>query len=514
MRTIGASKFIDSIYVGLHVQMDGINGDANSIISMMDYLGVHNFRDSPATAGMANAVSVQTKLAEHGYGGMYIVGGNFGSDYLTEQMQAVERLAFSVRYIEGPNEPNFYDEVRASDGSLIYYQYDGKSGTEAVHEQQADIYDWAHERLPGISVAATSAPGWMEWHPDKWNEPNADLANLHVYSIPHFVNGHEQTEMAFAIDSNVRYGAPYAINSGGRFIVSETGGNNSPSNNVSYSSDETQAKTVLKSVFGNLAAGAEAVAIHDLVDGPAGADTGWGLFREDGSAKFSGAALAQSLRLISGSSDGGSPAEGSGFDFSVQNAPNSYTLGIQTNNREMVAVWGDDGDTRNVSVTFDKLVGWINVHDTLGGGSAYLNFGSTASFQTIYDRPFIFEMVVPTDAYRIVQSFYKGALNAIGDGNGVVHHVSHIVANGWSKGQVANDFINAMPTMDDLTFVQTLYHNSLERNAQSEESGWWLDRMHEGLSRADVLVGIANSPESFSHMQYVRTAAETDTLIG
>ena len=512
MTVIGSNQLINSLYVGLHVQSTGSPyGSAQNIINAMNYLGIHNFRDSPATAGMTQAAATQTALAEYGFGGMYILGGNFGPSYLTEQLQALGRIGYSARFVEGPNEPNYYDHVVDSNGNVTYYEYKGQYGSEGVLAQHRDIYNWVHSNLYGVGVVAPSSPGWFEYHPSTWNIAEADFGNAHAYGPVR--NGGQYADVTFTIHSNVTYAVPYATSAGGKWVMSE-GGGNTQQGNPAYTTEEVQAKSILKTIIGGFGAGASAVSIHDLYDAGPGEDPGWGLFHNDGSAKWSAWAVQHLTNFLKDTSPVAASVQGTDFGYWVDNAPNQYTLGIQFANKEVVAVWGDTADQRTVTVHFDKMVGWINVHDTLGGGSAYLGFGSSASFTTIYDRPFLFELVLPMEQYKTVQAFYDTAFNVVGDGDGVTWHVNHLVANGWSNAQVAQDFVNVMPAMDDWDFVRTLYRNGLEREGSEAEVNWWVNHLHTDMSRADVLNYIATSPESFNGMQTFRASAEYQTLIG
>ncbi|WP_332855500.1 DUF4214 domain-containing protein [Duganella sp. S19_KUP01_CR8] len=101
-------------------------------------------------------------------------------------------------------------------------------------------------------------------------------------------------------------------------------------------------------------------------------------------------------------------------------------------------------------------------------------------------------------AYRL----YQSAFNRAPDSGGVGYWIN-VLDHGVSLKTVAQGFIDspefktlygAAPT--DQAFITNLYNNVLHRAPDAGGSSFWMDRLHEGVSRVDVLMAFSESVEN------------------
>ncbi len=101
-------------------------------------------------------------------------------------------------------------------------------------------------------------------------------------------------------------------------------------------------------------------------------------------------------------------------------------------------------------------------------------------------------------AYRLYQSAFNRAPDSGGVGywiNVLDHGVSlKTVAQGFIDSQEFKTLYGAAPT--DQQFVTNLYNNVLHRAPDTGGNSFWMDRLHDGVSRADVLMGFSESVEN------------------
>ncbi|RFP08044.1 MULTISPECIES: DUF4214 domain-containing protein [unclassified Duganella] len=101
-------------------------------------------------------------------------------------------------------------------------------------------------------------------------------------------------------------------------------------------------------------------------------------------------------------------------------------------------------------------------------------------------------------AYRL----YQSAFNRAPDSGGVGYWINVLdrgvelktVAQGFIDSQEFKTLYGAAPT--DQQFVTNLYNNVLHRAPDAGGNSFWLDRLHDGVSRADLLTGFSESVEN------------------
>jgi hypothetical protein len=101
----------------------------------------------------------------------------------------------------------------------------------------------------------------------------------------------------------------------------------------------------------------------------------------------------------------------------------------------------------------------------------------------------------------VLNRLYDAALDREPDLPGLVYHAA--LLGPFSAGQLAAGVL-ASPewqerfgadTASDAAFVQQVYRNALERDADAAALDFWTGALNRGTSRADVLVAISEGPE-------------------
>ncbi|MDN3523658.1 DUF4214 domain-containing protein [Halomonas sabkhae] len=102
-------------------------------------------------------------------------------------------------------------------------------------------------------------------------------------------------------------------------------------------------------------------------------------------------------------------------------------------------------------------------------------------------------------AYRL----YDAALDREGDQGGLSFYTNQL-DNGASLGQVANSLLNSaeftqnfgsVNGMSDAEYVEFLYQNVLERDADAGGEAFYLEQLGQGAGRGDVLASVSESEE-------------------
>ena len=113
---------------------------------------------------------------------------------------------------------------------------------------------------------------------------------------------------------------------------------------------------------------------------------------------------------------------------------------------------------------------------------------------------------VPNATASAIDRLYLGLLDRSADASGLVDW-NGAVQGGSSFHQVADGVINsgefqsAHAGISNHDFVDLLYQNALGRDVDDDPSGQtWITALNGGGSRADVALGIAESPEATFHL--------------
>jgi hypothetical protein len=101
-----------------------------------------------------------------------------------------------------------------------------------------------------------------------------------------------------------------------------------------------------------------------------------------------------------------------------------------------------------------------------------------------------------------VLRLYQAGLGRSPDVDGLSFWTSNVDDSRVSLADVANsfatspEFIHNYGSLSDLAFVQQLYQNVLNRSGDTGGAQFWQGQMASGVSRGQVLVGFAESPEN------------------
>lgn len=79
--------------------------------------------------------------------------------------------------------------------------------------------------------------------------------------------------------------------------------------------------------------------------------------------------------------------------------------------------------------------------------------------------------------------------------------------SGISLTAIANEFINSQEfgrlygnNTSNAQFVNALYNNVLDRNADAEGANFWEQALNQGYSRAQILLAFSESNEGVAHV--------------
>ncbi|GAA0270216.1 hypothetical protein LNAOJCKE_5720 [Methylorubrum aminovorans] len=129
---------------------------------------------------------------------------------------------------------------------------------------------------------------------------------------------------------------------------------------------------------------------------------------------------------------------------------------------------------------------------------------NVAGLQPALDRGIFTADAHATDAAR----FYYGILDRAPDAAGLTFF-AQVGAQGTSLTSLAQSFLDSAEyasthaNLTDAAFVQALYEGALGRSADAARLQGWTDALTHGATRADVAVGIAESPEAHVHLASV-----------
>lgn len=113
-----------------------------------------------------------------------------------------------------------------------------------------------------------------------------------------------------------------------------------------------------------------------------------------------------------------------------------------------------------------------------------------------------------------------GVLDRVPDQSGIRYWVDRVMS-GTEIKTVAEGFLNLsshfkdIAQSDDVSFVDQLYLNVLDRSPDAAGQNFWLNALRDGASRADLLLGFINSEEFvISNQAKVEIAIDYIGLLG
>jgi hypothetical protein len=111
-----------------------------------------------------------------------------------------------------------------------------------------------------------------------------------------------------------------------------------------------------------------------------------------------------------------------------------------------------------------------------------------------------------------VANLYDTAFDRLPDLGGLSSWVSLLHTGNLTLQAVANSFYNsdeasALRGLNDSDFINAIYNNALDRDAEAAGTASWLTQLNSGMSRADVMLAISSSDE---HQQITADQFQSD----
>lgn len=158
-----------------------------------------------------------------------------------------------------------------------------------------------------------------------------------------------------------------------------------------------------------------------------------------------------------------------------------------------------NGDVENFNI-IDLGDGELFVHNKLNPlNSSAIRNAEILSFETPAgtDNVALVENETEATAMRLYEAFFDRSA----DIDGAEYWLGQLEAGAVSLTDIANGFQNseefqANGELDDSAFVELLYENALDREADEAGKDFWVEQLEGGVSRADVAISIVGSSEA------------------
>jgi hypothetical protein len=149
-----------------------------------------------------------------------------------------------------------------------------------------------------------------------------------------------------------------------------------------------------------------------------------------------------------------------------------------------VSYWADQ--VNNGSATLgDIVVAFANSQEAVNANAATMAAG-------VWDRD---------EGAIAVANLYDTAFNRLADLDGMAHWVNQLHTTDTSVGDIATAFYNsaegqnAFGALGDADYINAIYQNALNRQADSGGMTFWMNELANGADRADIMLSISNSAE-------------------
>lgn len=189
------------------------------------------------------------------------------------------------------------------------------------------------------------------------------------------------------------------------------------------------------------------------------------------------AAFANSADDLTRELPGIDDPEAERFEVVFKSTPGIYS-GVFTNIEEISTGAGND-----------ILLGTDGKNDMYAGAGDDLLLGGTI------------RQISPDSSEARVYRLYDATLARVPDSLGMENWAMRLDSGAFSLGQVANAFVasaeftNRYGALDNGSFVDLLYENVLDREADTNGREAWTGRLESGMSRAEVVMGFSESAE-------------------
>jgi Ca2+-binding RTX toxin-like protein len=173
---------------------------------------------------------------------------------------------------------------------------------------------------------------------------------------------------------------------------------------------------------------------------------------------------------------------------------------------------GNGSDTVNGGAGFDvvKVSGNLADYVVTSTSNSLVLTGATGTV-TLSNVQFVTDAagvnsiaIASSQAEATALRLYEGLLNRDADATGTQTWTGALAGNGGDLKAIANGFLNSAEytsqgTLSDAQYIQSLYTNTLDRNADAEGLVHWAQMLATGSTRADVAIGIVGSTEAQIH---------------
>ncbi|GJE43512.1 SdrD B-like domain-containing protein [Methylobacterium soli] len=155
----------------------------------------------------------------------------------------------------------------------------------------------------------------------------------------------------------------------------------------------------------------------------------------------------------------------------------------------------------------DGLKYWTGVLDH-GGSQAQVasQIALSSEAQHVLQDAFTAGVFAPDHTASDIARLYYGLLDRAPDVSGLQSYSNAVSHGVQSLAQVAQtiiaspEFTASHVGLSDAAFVDLVYQGALDRHADPGGLNGWTNALAHGASRADIAVGIAESPEAHSHL--------------
>ncbi|MGH1573397.1 DUF4214 domain-containing protein [Methylobacterium sp. P31] len=519
---IRSADLINSFGVDTHIgYTDGQYLDIAADLTALQYLGLNHVRDGAPNPNSDVVGQVHLGVAADAGIKFTFVADDPDPLLVVQRIHAfVAAHPGSVVGIEGPNEVNNWP-----------VSYAGLTGTAGAQAYQQALYNAvnADPLLKDIPVL-----GFTDW-PE--HASASDWNNIHPYPK----NGDQPYD---TIAGNAF--AQAAVDPGKPFAITEMGYHTSLTADTAGGwegvSEATQAKLLLNALMDAAALGSQSTSIYELLDAyadPLGSnqEDHFGLFRLDGSAKPAADAVHNLTSILADAGGNAANFGSNALNYSTTGLPSSghtYLTQKSDGSFQIIAwnepdIWNETTDTpitaasTPVTVSLGQIFSTVQVFDPLQGAAAVQTLHNVSSVSLgLTDHPLIIQTSTDGSAAQpqptsgiaslitdatdaAVARLYYGLLNRAPDASGLQHWEA-AAHNGGSISAVAQSFLNSGEYAGqhagetDQQFVDHLYTAALGRAADPSGEQSWLHALSHGSSRADVAVGIIESPEAQQHL--------------
>jgi len=401
-----AVDFVDSIGVNTHLDFSGSTYNNIKLVeSAIEYLGIHNLRDSPESSADLGASGLWQQVA-NATGAKFDAYIPEGSPVnMTASMGLITTLAGQgiLNFVEGPNEED--DPYALSLGNNL--------ASAAAFQKQ--FYAALHQLgLPVINISF--GQGWGSSPTGDYGTVGnlsayADYANAHTY----FGSGNPPQSAINALNSDAGLAAP-----GKPVITTEMGwytdGSAIDTSNVSQT---VQAKYMLDGLLDAYQAGDAKTYLYELLDqhNKTDSEDNFGLFNADGSAKPAAVAL-HNLTTLLADGGAGSFAPGSlSYSLSGTLSTDHSLLLEKSDGTYWLALWNESRlsgpsaptdvvvPNHTVTLTLAGTATSITVYDPMSGTNAVEQIGSAQTAQiSLPDHPILVEIAPPSSTPTPISS--------------------------------------------------------------------------------------------------------------